>query len=74
MNLQPDFSCSDTFNGTYDNKCYANCTGKYPTGQLKPLSGFKIFFSEYLFQESTFSESIVTKYQLVCKKDHLGPG
>jgi len=54
MSLQPDFSCSDTFNGTYDNECYSNCT-------------------EYIFQESTFSESIVTKYQLVCKKDHLGP-
>ena len=27
MNLKPDFSCSDTFNGTYDNECHSNCTG-----------------------------------------------
>ena len=31
------------------------------------------FVLEYIFEESTFSESIVTKYQLVCQKDHLGP-
>ena len=83
MNLQPDFSCSDTFNGTYDNKCYSNCTGKWLTvspvpsygaliARINSFSLFKIVFQSMFLKNRPLANQSSPNISSFVKKTILG--